>query len=398
MSDQQPTSSDPIDAEFEPAETETPSEDETAASRKAPKSSGPGWLSLLFVMLVAFGALGLSLWSSGLLEKGLKPDETSTGLASLTDRQSDLSSRFDQLEQDMGAFGARLDKIEARLDETQTALAEASGPQPQSQPVPSSADISALQEQVTALEERLSDQQPSSSIDPQRIADLEAAVQASGNDDEGASSAEVAQLRQQLTGLRREVSQLNSAQSSLGNTVNQASERADSARSDALAASQMALAIASLETALSRGGSIEESAALLQSLPFSSSAVATISSLSSSPVASEDSLHQRFLDLRETALDRDSAAAGEPGWVNSLFGDYVSVRRGSAESETADRLATATAALDSGDLKSALSAVEELPDPSRAVYESWISDARQRIQLSSAVNALRLEFIEQTPR
>ena len=69
MSDH-PTHSDPIDEEYEPADTTevTPAEDRPA------RSGGPGWVSLTFVALIALAGAGLSVWSSGLLQQtGLLP-------------------------------------------------------------------------------------------------------------------------------------------------------------------------------------------------------------------------------------------------------------------------------------------------------------------------------------
>ena len=64
MNDRPNQSSDPIDAEFEPADLPEEQADEKQA--KAPKSGGPGWFSFFVVVLIALGSLGFSLWSSGI--------------------------------------------------------------------------------------------------------------------------------------------------------------------------------------------------------------------------------------------------------------------------------------------------------------------------------------------
>ena len=396
MSDPQTPTTDPIDAEFEPAENEAAQEsraEETPARKTS--SSGPGWLSLLFVMLIAFGALGLSLWSSGLLQKGLQPDDTATGIAALTDRQADLANRIDALEEQLSDVTAQIDSLSGTVDALRSAAPETDTPAQRS--VVNDDAIADLSARIDAIEEGMANQPETSSlIDPQRIANLEAALQTL--DSESApTSAELASLRQEVSSLRSRIQQLASAQSALEETSAQTATQADAARRSATTAAQSALAIASIENAITTGTDFRASAQRLQELQPSSEAVATLARLSGSPVQSLDTLQTRFDALKDEALDRDSEAAGEPGWVDTFFGDMVSVRRGGGNSVVPAILSEAAAALEAGELQQAASTVEGLPAESRAVYAGWLTDARNRIEAREAIDALRLEFAAQTP-
>lgn len=390
MSDPETPSTDPIDAEFEPAEAGDEQEDRSGAAVRPVKNRGPGWLSLLFVMLIAFGALGLSLWSSGLLQKGLEPDKTDTGLAAISDQQADLAGRLDALETEIADISQALETAQADIAAVETAAANT--PEPQEGPTPA-----ALEARITDLETKIANQpEQAPSVDPQRIAELEAAIQAAG-DDNAPTSAELARLRQQVSGLRAEVEQLSNTQSTLSQNLSAATEQAGTAGRQALNASQTALAIASIETAVASGGAFEGPAKRLATLRPSSQNAERLAALSPRPVPALDELERSFLALQDAALDLDSQAGGEPGWVDTVFGDFVSVRRGNSGSIVPTTLETAETALERGDLEDAVAAVESLPDTSRSVYDAWLADARRRIQIVQAIGALRLEFIEETP-
>ncbi|HIG24060.1 MAG TPA: hypothetical protein EYG02_11930 [Henriciella marina] len=396
MSDPQTPTTDPIDAEFEPAENEAAQESPTEETPARKTSSrGPGWLSLLFVMLIAFGALGLSLWSSGLLQKGLQPDDTATDLAALTDRQTDLASRIDALEERLSDVTAQLDGLSGTVDALRSATPE-TDPPAQGSVVDEDA-IADLSARIDAVEEEMANQpNRSTSIDPQRITNLEAALQTL--DSESApTSAELASLRQEVSSLRSRIQQLASAQSALEETSAQTATQADAARRSATTAAQSALAIASIENAITTGTDFRPSAQRLQELQPASEAAAMLARLSANPVPSLATLQTRFDALKNDALDRDSEAAGEPGWVDTFFGDMVSVRRGGGNSVVPAILSAAEAAIERGELQQAVSALEGLPAESLAVYAGWLTDARNRIDARKAIDALRLEFAAQTP-
>ncbi|WP_018148662.1 COG4223 family protein [Henriciella marina] len=390
MSDPETPSTDPIDAEFEPAEDGNGQHDSSGTTVRPVKNHGPGWLSLLFVMLISFGALGLSLWSSGLLEKGLKPNETDTGLAAMSDQQSALAERLDTLEGEIADISDALETAQSDIASLETSASRQ--PEPQEGPTPA-----AIESRITDLETQLANQpEPAPSVDPQRIAELEAAIQAAGDQD-APTSAELARLRQQVTGLQSEIAQLSNTQSTLSENLSSASTQAETAGRQALKASQTALAIASIENAIAAGGPFEAPARRLAALLPSNQNAERLAALSSRPVPGLDRLERDFLALRDTALDLDSQASGEPGWVDSVFGDFVSVRRGNRDSAVPATLNTATTSLERGNLEEAVAAVDSLPDTSRSVYDAWLADARRRIQAVQAIGALRLEFIEQTP-
>ena len=125
-------------------------------------------------------------------------------------------------------------------------------------------------------------------------------------------------------------------------------------------------------------------------------AALTLVALAGTPVPTLAALRQDFAKLKPDAL---STTAGEksPGWLESVFGETVSVRRSDPESPAAKQLAQAEAALGAGRLGEAISTVEALPEASRALFNAWLASARQRQQLDETLSALRLKLISERP-
>ena len=113
----------------------------------------------------------------------------------------------------------------------------------------------------------------------------------------------------------------------------------------------------------------------------------------SSPAPTRAELKQAFENLAEEARRADPDRTAEPGWIDSIFGGTVSVRRSSADSPTAKQLDAARQALNSGDLQAATSALNDLPAEPRNVLAPWLADALRRLRLEQSLDALRLKLI-----
>lgn len=389
MTNEPTHSSTPIDAEFEPAET---SDKSSIAYEKPAKtrSRGPGWISLTFVALIALGSLGFTLWSSGLLNQTNLPSPAETGLASLRDSQAELQTRVGELSAQLEGTIDRVNDEIARL-ETEVASIE-----------PAPAETAELPEDVTAFEARLSGleeqiaaltEAQSTAIAPSRIDAIETALQSARNSGSGASNAQLVSLQAELETLRADLAALAEGQTALTSEL-------DAARSDAQEIGQTSariisasLALDAIEAASARGEAFQAEYAQLEEIRPNDADVKALASLSRIAIPTSGELRSSFRELRGDALARDTEESSGLGWVNTVFGETVSVRRTDAESETAMHLTDAEAALARDDLKVAIDAIEALPEISKPVFQTWLADARRRARLEDSLEDLRLKLI-----
>ena len=391
MSDQSSHSSTPIDAEFEPADP--PAKTSTAYERApASKAGGPGWISLTFVALLALGSLGFSLWSSGLLQQSNLPTPAETGLASLKDNQTELQKRVAELSAQVEGTIDRVNGEIARVDTEMAALkplpgSETSPALPEDM-TPFEARLIGLEEQLTLLSEA-----QSGAVDPSRIDAIETALQAARSSGGGASSEQLVGLQAELETLKAELAALQTSQTTL-------SEQVAAARSDAEAISQTSarivgasLALDAIEATSARGEAFPAQYRQLVDARPDDADVKALESLSKIAIPTQNQLKASFRDLRSSALARDTEESSGLGWVNTVFGETVSVRRTDTGSEAANHLSDAEAALARNDLTVAIDAVEALPDTVKPVFQTWLADARRRARLEQTLETLRLKLI-----
>ena len=217
MSDDRSDPNAPIDAEYELAETDAPEEarEETPAPPAKSGASGPGWLSFTLLLLIALSALGLGLWSSGLLQKGLQPTPEEAGLAAIRDRQGEIAARLDGLEEQTASLGETVTALEQREPPAPTQQTASQNP-------PSDEALAALETRIAGLESRL-ETVSSNSIDPARLDQLEQAI-ANAGEGSGVAEGEIAALRQQVSALQEQVGQLQTAQSGLNEQLDALSQ------------------------------------------------------------------------------------------------------------------------------------------------------------------------------
>ena len=226
----------------------------------------------------------------------------------------------------------------------------------------------------------------------QRIAELEAALR-DAEAGEGETANQIAKLRQQVSSLRNELGPLQQGQSALSEQVSQTRQETDTLNERLTERTRSTLAFAAIERAAANGAPFREAYSQLNRARPDDAAVSALQVPSGRETPTLSQLKQRFETLAPEAAARDSAEDKEPGWINTLFGETVSVRRSNPDSETAKALAAARQALSRNDLEAAISALNALPQSSRPVFEDWLSDARARQQLESALDALRLKLI-----
>ncbi len=354
MSDQPTHGSDPIDAEFEPAED--PKAPSLNYEKPARSGGGPGWISLTLVGLIALGALGLSVWSSGLLTQTSLPSPTETSLADIRDNQQQLDERLgavsSQLELTIDRIDDEIERLETELAAVETARA----------PVPDlPEDAAAFDTRLASLEEQLAaiSEAQSGAVSPARIEAIEAALQSANADSGGASDAQLVSLKAELETLRADFAALQTAQEALSSEISEARSVAQNiSRASALILGA-SLALDAIEASAARGEAFPDKyQQLLDNRPDDPD-VTTLASLSKVAIPTMGELKSSFSRLRNDALARDTESGSGLGWVNTVFGESVSVRRSA----------------------------------SKAVFQTWLADARRRARLEESLETLRLKLI-----
>jgi len=381
MSDH-PSHSVPIDAEYEPA---APAETQ-AASETPKKSGGPGWISLTLVGLLALGAVGMSVWSSGLLDTTDLPGPNDTALTDLRDAQDALQTRIANVSAQVEGLIDRIDGEITRLDSQIANLPSATQ---QSAALPENLDtrLSGLEDQVATLTES-----QTGGIDPARIDAIERALERA-NQGGGASDAQLVSLRTELETLRSELATLEATQRDLATELNDVRTDSAAAQRASTSAVSASLALSAIQAAANRGETFEAEYRQLREARPDDPDIQALSSLAQIDVPTLAVLKAEFRRLQNTAAARDTEDASGMGWVSTVFGDSVSIRRTSSDSDTADRLADAEAALARDDLGVAIDAVENLPETTRPIYQTWLADARRRARLEQSLEELRLKLI-----
>ena len=116
--------------------------------------------------------------------------------------------------------------------------------------------------------------------------------------------------------------------------------------------------------------------------PISTKAVPTLSDLT----ATYPALMDRALDL-----DAQSSSTSS-GWMRSLFGDGIQVRRKDAVTAR-DHLNRAFAALEAGELSETIEHIQAIDSNLQPVFTDWVQNAQDRHMLEETLEALRLTMI-----
>jgi hypothetical protein len=416
MSD--PTEPEPVDAEFEPADD--------APSSDAPRRKGglAGYVIVFLLALLIGGAGGIWLyWQYGPREAA------SVDVSALEARLAELESADTPQPFDPSA-------LEARLAELETA--------PQSDA--ESVDLSGIEARLEALETSGGETTPSDPTVPVRVIALEAAV----NDNEALINQALDQIGEMeggtdpavLTALETRIAALEAA----AGTGEPVDLPAIEARLDALEAatppepfdpaalearlsaleaaetpepdlSAIEARLAALETRLEQGDA-NAAGANRDSRQLAARSLALVALVEAArtgePFEAEraalDRLWRHQADIaslagyaRSGVPDSDALAESYPRTAienaigtNRVFFGLIEVRPSSGgQTSPLARIALAAERLDAGDLAGAVTLTEQLDGDALEAAQSWLLQARARLAVNGALDALRSELVAQ---
>ena len=384
------TSTEPIDADFEPA-----FEEAGDAPANGAAGSGPGWLAVAVAALIAAGIGG----AIGIIATMAIPDTGDSGdVAALTAELEALKAGQEAADLERNKVIRDAAEMESRLN---TGLNSAATGSP---------DLRPLQDELDSLSRRLDAALATDSGDAlatlsTRLDALEA-VDTSGE----ATAAELARslgaLSERVTALETRLASLQSDMlRSSGDTTELTSliermrndEAAVRAKAEASETSaDAALALSAIEAASRRGSSFESDYRKLRAVMPKSATVRTLGEVATTGAPTLAELQQSFGPASARArVAVPAERQGALGWLNNMFGDAVTVRGAEGEEDgAAVTLSRAKAALDAGDLEGAVSALGALSGEPAAAMADWTGSANRRITLEAGLEALRLNMID----
>ncbi|WP_226779957.1 COG4223 family protein [Oceaniglobus trochenteri] len=360
---------------------------EPAASAPAPApleqariAKGPGFFTLLLGGVIA-GGIGYAL-----AEYDIFPSGDADALAQLETRISDQTARIETL----AGQTAAAEEAAGAAEQTASATAEQLANLPEAA---TPDDIAALREEIANLPAPAPASPDGSGPDLQpRLSDLETRV-----DD---LSAAIARLSEQddapteaLAALAERLDALDQRLEEQGAAIADAKSSADAARSSAAdetrritvqaALAQMSAALENGEpfvdavSSLKTAGDVEVPAALADTAP---EGVATLSALQTA-----------FPPQARAALSVSIRENSGGGGALDRLGDFLKAQTGARsldarEGDDPDAiLSRAEAALKSGDLATALSEIETLPEVGQAELADWSARAQTRLDATTAL-------------
>jgi len=304
------------------------------------------------------------------------------------------AAKLDSLEQQVAATATDLAKSKeqvAALSDTvaklQNDLAGVKATPPAAASPP---DLTPLTERIAALESKLSTLQspPADGASTPASGDVERL------------SAENAQLRSDLAGLKMQLDALNGVASRLD-----ALDQAVKSRAQDTGAPALVLAVSHLGAALSTSQPFAAELAALTELGAGDSAFAAQVKELTQPFADRAAagvptladLQARFPAMAKAvaaAAQRTAIEApGPEGWFNRVLGWFDTTVRPVGDVPGDDpkaRLARAETRLAAGDLRAAVDELTGLAEPVAAAAAPWLADARARLAADRAVAALQV--------
>ena len=384
------TSTEPIDADFEPA-----FEEAGDAPANGAEGSGPGWLAVAVAALIAAGIGG----AIGIIATMAIPDKGDGGdVAALTAELDALKAGQEAADLERNKVIRDAAEMESRLN---TGLNSVATGNP---------DLRPLQDEIDALSRRLDAALAADSGDAlatlsTRLDALEA-VDTSGE----ATAAELARslgaLSERVTALETRLASLQSDMLRSSGDTTELTSLIERMRSDEAAvrakaeasetSADAALALSAIEAASRPGSSFESDYRKLRAVMPKSATVRTLGEVATTGAPTLAELQQSFGPASARARAAVPAERqGALGWLNNMFGDAVTVRGAEGEEDGATvTLSRAKAALDAGDLEGAVSALGTLSGEPAAAMADWTGSANRRITLEAGLEALRLNMID----
>ena len=388
----------PIDAEFEPATVQT--EPEATQTTAKVKRSGPGWGTAILLGAVSLGSLGLAAFATGLVP-GFAPktagvDELKTQIAALqadrdiarteraelgavVERGKEMRRYVDRtvegIEQKIADVNGALEVLEADLNEVRDAP-------PAAMP------------EVVAVTDAATGETVQMITDPVIIARIEALELAmTGLQDASIATGEAVidtDFAKAVEDLRGEIETLKETQAALlatENTKLSTEDKVDTSTTDA------ALALSAIEAAARRGQPFQSAYQKLAGAMPEAPVLKRLQPLSETGAPTYSDLREQFSALTKDALDAEAEAdTSTPGWMRTVFGDGIKVRR-DGEVAAEDVITAASDALANNDIRAALTQIDRLSPAVQSVFTDWRDSAQQRQSLESALDALRLTMI-----
>lgn len=242
---------------------------------------------------------------------------------------------------------------------------------------PDAPDLGGLEAGQQQLDERLSDLARQVGAFDTRLDDLEARPVAEGGGG-GVSPSELNTLRDALAAQTAKIDALS----------DEAQQRDDAERASAQQDMRRA-ALTRIRTALDTGSDFAP--ALNDLEPAGMSAPEALQAVAENGVATQAALQESFAPAARAALAaaRNTDEGNETGFW-SFMSDQLGARSlEPREGSDADAvLSRAEDNVRKGDLDSALSEIEALPEPSQAELADWVTRARARIEALAAYDAL----------
>lgn len=342
----------PIDAEFEPTETN---------SRQNSLMRGPGWMPVGILLVVLALLSSYIVWTRGLpFHRSQTPvaEAPISGISELEAKVIALESELTQqtrmvstTQQTLAEVSEQLSALRSSLGETQAQIARLDGRIADADTVDGSVTVpESLIERISALENMRPD--PAGTVEQAQI---------------DALSSDIAELRSEIRMAPDQSDERRLQQASLAMIA----ISAEAARGRPFVLGYQQLVIALPDNTLVKG--LE---------PFAQQGVPT-----------RTALQQDFAELKAETLSAASSADGiEPGWVDQLFGDNVRVTR-TATTPLVETLERAAEQLEQGDLEATITQLDTIPDAQANRFAAWIGDAQDRIDLDQRLDSLRLLLV-----
>ena len=393
-------STEPIDADFEPAP-----EDSSGTGRRA--SGGPGWLGALVLSLFAAG-LGGILGMAGtrfIADTSTNPGAVGARIDALQAEQEDISIRLARALREQGGLDAGLDTLAEQVEALSARESSGSGADP--------SVVEDLRRRIAALESV----DPSGEVSPEdlsravaslesRLDRLAGSVEALQEAPEGVAVERVIEIETRLAELRDDLSQAKlsssrDAEKLAGLIEGMRQDEAD-ARGAAAAASQtadLARAVSAIEAASRRGGGFAPEMRTLRTLMPNDPSVRQLGPIAETGAPGMAELQAAFATARaEARTVLDARPANGLGWLNRTFGDAVSVRRADGQDDDPSALLDrAGEAMDAGNLDLALELTGQLDGAPADAMSGWTELANRRITLEAALEALHGRLLEGNP-
>ncbi len=435
MSNEPPSQDpEPIEAEFEPTSGQS-EQARKAEGVKAMRRRPITWVELgVGLVLSAVAGAGIATVMNG-GATGTGTGALARDITSLTSDQQALTSRADQVSQELVTLRARVDsqadQIAARqaseqamrqeLEEavSQIGVLTGEGEDGEAATISQNTPLGRLVSRIQDLEETISDESSSPQTTRQMQRSLRNLAQRVEALDEASVDlttaserrrASIAALEQGLeriqgefNSMREQFASVEDVENEIGAVRQSVSELADTAEADrapiiaAAEESRAIRALAAVESAANKGGAFVQQHRTLAGLLPDDPDVEALREIARRGAPTLEQLRTEFARASERA---EFIAAGQVndgwGWLRGAMSGIVTVRRTDADEVTLGTIANARSALASGDIAAAVDSVESLSGEAGDAMEDWLQRAERRAELDERLEAINSSMLSTT--